>query len=100
MVKKMKLKFSFAILLIWLVSFSAHAEVVKCGTNLSTKAYAYKENDQWKGFDADVCRAFAWALYGDGNKTYVRNIVDSVFDTEGKIYKDGNKYNNATSNLV
>lgn len=39
-------------------------------------------------------------LYGDGNKTYVRNIVDSVFNTEGKIYKDGNKYNNATSNLV
>ena len=68
MVKKMKLKFSFAILLIWLVSFSAHAEVVKCGTNLSTKAYAYNENGQWKGFDADVCRAFAWALYGDGNK--------------------------------
>ena len=39
-------------------------------------------------------------LRGDGTKTYVRDIVDSVFYTEGKIYKDGNKYNNAVSNLI
>lgn len=68
MVKKMKLKFSFAILLFCLVSFSAQAEVVRCGTNLNTKAYAYQENGKWKGFDADICRVFAWALHGDGNK--------------------------------
>ena len=38
-------------------------------------------------------------LYGDGNKSYVRDIVDSVFDTIGKEYKDGNKYNNSLDNL-
>ncbi len=68
MVKKMKLKFSFVILLVCFISFGVKAEVVRCGTNLSTKAYAYKEEGKWKGFDADICRTFAWAMYGDGNK--------------------------------
>lgn len=39
-------------------------------------------------------------LYSDSNKTYVRDIVDSVFDTKGKEYKDGNKYNNTLTNLI
>ena len=38
-------------------------------------------------------------LYNDGTKTYVRDIIDSVFDTKDNEYKDGNKYNNALSNL-
>lgn len=74
----MKIKLSLILLLFTLSTTSALADpvvkpilstgVIRCGTDLSVKSYAYKENDQWKGFDADICRAFAYAIYGDGNK--------------------------------
>lgn len=41
---------------------------IRCGSDLSVKSYAYKQNGEWKGFDADICRAFAWAIFGDGTK--------------------------------
>jgi len=69
----MKLKFSFAILLVCMLPFAAHSAETKdfrCGTNLSTRAFAYRVNGTWKGFDADICRAFAWAIHGDGNKAF------------------------------
>lgn len=36
----------------------------------------------------------------DGVITYVRDLMDLVFDTKGKEYRDGNKYNNSIDNLV
>lgn len=77
MVKKMKLKFSFAILLACILPLKVNATdkplaaegVFRCGSNLSTSTFAYKdEHGAWKGFDADICRAFAWAIYGTGDK--------------------------------
>ena len=79
MVEKMKLKFSFAILLACLLPFKAQATTVKdfrCGTNLSTRAFAYRVNGMWKGYDADICRAFAWAIHGDGNKFTMVDVKD------------------------
>ncbi|MBE6451620.1 MAG: transporter substrate-binding domain-containing protein [Alphaproteobacteria bacterium] len=79
MVKKMKLKFSFAILLVCMLPFAAHSAETKdfrCGTNLSTRAFAYRVNGTWKGFDADICRAFAWAIHGDGNKFTMVDVKD------------------------
>lgn len=74
----MKIKFSITLFLFILPVFCAHAEpvytpilkseVIRCGTDLSIKSYARKVNGRWQGFDADICRAFAWAVYGDGTK--------------------------------
>ena len=63
MVKKMKLKFSFAILLACILPLKVNATdkplaaegVFRCGSNLSTSTFAYKdEHGAWKGFDADI----------------------------------------------
>jgi len=43
-------------------------DVLRCGSDLRVRSYAYKEKGAWKGFDADICRAFAWAVFGDGSK--------------------------------
>ena len=41
---------------------------VRCGTDLSTKTYAYKDDyGDWKGFDADMCRLFSLAIFGDSS---------------------------------
>ena len=38
---------------------------VVCGTDLSSKNYAYKdENGFWHGIDADLCRVFSAAVFG------------------------------------
>ena len=43
--------------------------VFRCGSNLSTSTFAYKDQDGvWRGFDADVCRAFSWAIHGKGDR--------------------------------
>lgn len=79
MVNKMKLKFSIVSLFVFSIVTAAQAvnvrlkpilqtDVIRCGSDLSVKTYAYKEDGVWKGFDADMCRAFAWAIYGDGSR--------------------------------
>ncbi len=96
MVRKMKLKFSFAILLFCLLPIKADATeislldngVVRCGTNLSTDTFAYREDDMWKGYDADICRAFAWAMYGNGKKIQMVNVKSHEIENalvSGKI---------------
>lgn len=75
----MKLKSSLAIIFGVLLAGKAYAidttlkpilntEVIRCGSDLSVKSYAYKQDGEWQGFDADICRAFAWAIYGDGSR--------------------------------
>lgn len=75
----MKLKFSLAFIFIFAGISTVHAvdvnlnpiinsNVLRCGSDLSVKSYAYKENGEWKGFDADICRALALAIYGDGSR--------------------------------
>lgn len=62
------------------------AGVVRCGTDLSVNTYAYKKDGKWQGFDADMCRAFAWALFGDGEKF---KLVDTRSYQAVKALKSG-----------
>lgn len=59
---------------------------VRCGTNLSIKSYAYKENNIWHGFDTDICRVFAEAILGDSEK------INMVHVPSGEV-ADALKYN-------
>lgn len=47
---------------------------VRCGSDLSVKSYAYKEDGVWTGIDADLCRVFAQALLGDNRKIQMVNV--------------------------
>ncbi len=62
---------------------------VRCGTDLSTPAFAYKdENKVWRGIDADLCRLFALATLGDSDRfTLVDTPVSKMSEalTLGKI---------------
>lgn len=48
---------------------------VRCGTDLSTQTYAYKdEGGYWRGIDADLCRVFAAAILGNANLFELVNV--------------------------
>ena len=37
---------------------------VRCGTDLQSKFYAYKDEDGlWRGIDVDLCKAISWAVF-------------------------------------
>lgn len=76
----MNLKFTG--LLLFSLLFAANAEaadagfryintrgVVRCGTDLAPKTYAYKdEGGYWRGIDADLCRVFSTAIFGRSDR--------------------------------
>ena len=74
----MKLKLGFAIFLACFLPLSANSNqqslaaegIFRCGSNLSSETFARFDTTEntWKGFDADICRAFAWAIYGKGSR--------------------------------
>lgn len=40
--------------------------LIRCGTDLSTRSYAYKDAEKvWRGIDADLCRVFSMAIFGN-----------------------------------
>ena len=40
--------------------------LIRCGTDLSTRSYAYKDEEKvWRGIDADLCRVFSMAIFGN-----------------------------------
>ena len=60
---------------------------VLCGTNLDAPAFASQgENGMWKGFDVDICKAFAAAILGDTNKF---QMVDVRADQAGNALTTG-----------
>lgn len=76
MVKKMKLKFLFLCLgTIFASDITQAGEIllndikarqyVVCGTSAEYTSLAYKQNDRLEGFDADLCRALATAIFDD-----------------------------------
>lgn len=88
----MKLKFIFIALLsvfifgecraadMALKQIYAH-QAVRCGTDLSSKTYAYKDKKEgvWKGIDADLCRALALAVLGNSDAIEMVNVnVDEI----------------------
>lgn len=82
----MKLKIIFLSLLIVCISTEAAAAdaglryiqargFVRCGTDLSTKTYAFKNSDkQWQGVDADFCKALSMATLGSDEKFELVNV--------------------------
>lgn len=76
----MKFKFLFALLGLVFTTVNSYAASdglyliqsrgkVICGTDLTAPAYASRTEDgQWKGFDADICRAFSTAIFGMPDK--------------------------------
>ena len=76
MVKKMKLKFLFlSFILLFLVNTSfarsltvndiKSRQTVSCGTSSDYQFLAYKKDGHIQGFDADICRAIATAVFND-----------------------------------
>lgn len=50
---------------------------VRCGTDLTVKTYAYKGDDGvWKGIDADFCRLFSLAVFGDSEHFKLVNVSE------------------------
>lgn len=44
----------------------ARTGIVRCGTDLQAKSYAYQDKEKvWYGIDADLCRVFSAAVFGD-----------------------------------
>lgn len=42
---------------------------VRCGTDLTTKIYAYKDDSGfWRGIDADFCKLFSTAIFGKSDR--------------------------------
>ena len=86
----MKLKFALCCLfLVSAVSEAAAADaglryiqtrgVVRCGTDLSAKTYAYKDADgYWRGIDADLCRTLAAAVLGDKERIEMVNVTTNM----------------------
>ena len=86
----MKLKFALCCLFfVSAVSEAAAADaglryiqtrgVVRCGTDLSAKTYAYKDTDgYWRGIDADLCRTLAAAVLGDKERIEMVNVTTNM----------------------
>lgn len=76
MVKKMKLKLLFLSICAIFISNNILAQEILlndikarqyiiCGTSADYTSLAYKQNNRYEGFDADICRAFSMAIFGD-----------------------------------
>ena len=49
--------------------------MVRCGTDLQTKAFAYKDEDGfWHGFDVDICKAISYAVFNRADRFQMVNI--------------------------
>jgi len=67
---------------------------VICGTNdefpgFSQESWSHEDGDKWKGFDVDICRAVAAAMFGDADaieftivngKTRFEFLIDGSID--------------------
>ena len=48
---------------------------VRCGTDLRSKFYAYKDEDGfWHGFDADICKAISLAVFNRSDRFTMVNV--------------------------
>lgn len=86
----MKLKHAILILTAcFFTTLSAQAEdaglryikshgAIRCGTTLNSRAFAYRDEDkQWQGFDAEMCKIFASAIFGNEKYFELVNVPQS-----------------------
>lgn len=66
-----------------------HRGKVICGTNFTTKAYAYQDKDKlWQGIDAEMCRVLSLAIFDNPDKIALMHVPSNkVFKyvEDGKI---------------
>lgn len=86
----MKFKFLAAFIFSFLASANSFAAdaglryiktrgVVRCGSDVSSQTYAYKDNDgYWRGIDADLCRVIAEAVLGDKERFEIINVSNNL----------------------
>lgn len=96
MVKKMSLKFVFFTLTAFLWTTAALADdgfshirkrqYVACGIGTEYKPLAYRQDNVWHGFDADICRAVAAAVFGDAERIKLISVKESAI---GKALNSG-----------
>ncbi len=93
----MKLKLAFFAFAITIFAQSATAadvgfinierrQHVVCGIDREYRRLAYQEEKKWRGFDADICRAFAAAILDDAERFKLVPIQKSAI---GKALNDG-----------
>ena len=92
----MKLKIFLSLLFVAISTLNVEAKgwkkaiersSVNCGTDLYSDAYAYKdENGYWRGIDADICRLFSFALFGNGDNI---QMVQTSSNEAAKALKSG-----------
>lgn len=75
----------------------ARRNVVRCGTNLHAKAYAYQEDGIWHGIDADFCRVIAQAITGNKDNFELRhveaaNVINALNSGQIDIMLSGSYY--------
>ena len=98
MVNKMNLKLIFSTIFLLGISSPAfadlsfsnilHRQYVACGTNSEYPELAQKKDGQIEGFDADICRAFAAAVFGDASRFKMISVKPSAIGSylnSGKI---------------
>ena len=52
--------------------------LIRCGTDLSTRSYAYKDEEKvWRGIDADLCRVFSMAIFGNSGSFEMIDVQDN-----------------------
>ena len=55
----------------------SHA-AIRCGTMLNNRAFAYRDEEkQWQGFDAEMCKIFASAIFGNEKYFELVNVPQS-----------------------
>ena len=79
----------------WIWAQSSRLDVVKsrgtllCGVNPSFAGFSLPDTTgQWHGFDVDICRAVAAAVFGDAGK--VKYVALSAKERELRIYVEEN----------
>ena len=79
--------------------------VIRCGTDLSTNAYTYKDAEgHWEGIDPTLCSIFATAIFGNPNNFEMVNVptgqADSYLATQKIDVMLGNSDSTASAELT
>ena len=79
--------------------------VIRCGTDISTNAYSYKDAEgHWEGIDPTLCSIFATAIFGNPNNFEMVNVptgqADSYLATQKIDVMLGNSDSTASTELT
>lgn len=71
--------------------------VVRCGTDLRAKVYAYRDKDKiWRGIDADLCRALSMAIFGRDDRFQMIDVAPKQISNALRTNKIDVMFGNTT----